>query len=122
MNSYTIRDIPEDAWQRFQERARRDGWAFHDAVRQLLIDYAYERITPSGSPPPDPVAEKYRPIFGATFDTLAAAADWSTLTDRERGQRLRQAMKAIDDAAGKPSRFAPDFDFTLVAKRLGSRK
>lgn len=119
---YTLRDLPQDVWDGAQQRAQREGWELPGVVRRLLEDYAAGRIAPSGTPPADPVAEKYRPIFGAAFDRLAAAADWPTLTDRERGQRLRQQMLDEDAAHHRPPRFASDFDFTLIAKRLGSRK
>lgn len=117
MQQYTIRDLPEDVWEKAHARARRERWPLPDVIRRLLEDYGNERVTPTGLRPADPVYQQYRPIFGAAFDEVSGAPDWGTLTDRERGQRLRAAMLKGDK--DRPPRFPPDFDFTLVAKRLG---
>lgn len=62
--------------------------------------------------------DQFRPVFGDVFDRLCQSADWPSLTVQERGDRLREAMKAEDAKYGRPSRFAAGFDFVHVVRRL----
>ena len=44
----------------------------------------------------NPVRKQFRPIFGAVFDEISSAADWSNLTVEQQADRLREAMGAED--------------------------
>ena len=112
-------EIPPDLLARLTARATRERWLLRSLMLQLLEDYAEGRVTPSAPAPANPIRDQYRLLFGAAYDELKEAPDWLLVTDRERGQRLREAMVTEDLKFGRPSRFSADFDFVLVAQRLG---
>lgn len=119
MPDFMLRDIPNELWERFKDRAQREKWHVPSLLRQLVTDYAAGRIAASQAPSSNPVRDQYLPIFGKAYNALRREEDWWKLTDRERGQRLKEKMAAEDRTYGRPSRFPADFDFVMVAQRLG---
>lgn len=66
----------------------------------------------------NPGRDQFRPLFGAIYEQLRVAPDWGTLTDVERGDRLREAMLAEDQKYGRRPRFDAEFDFVHVVQAL----
>ncbi len=50
MPNYILRDMPEDTWSRFKQRAQRDGWHLKALILQLLDDYGRDLISPTQAP------------------------------------------------------------------------
>jgi hypothetical protein len=57
-------------------------------------------------------------VFCAAYDDLVTADDWSTLSDQDRGVRLRDALRLEDLRAGRPFRFDHGLDYAHIVRQL----
>jgi hypothetical protein len=66
----------------------------------------------------DEIRKEFRPVFGAAYDEIIQAEDWSELSDEDRGIRLRDALRREDLKYGRPFRLESGFDFAYVVRQL----
>jgi hypothetical protein len=99
---YIIRDIPDDNWTRFIERADRDKWPLRALILQLVDDYGNERIGPSqGSPEQKAEYAWLRPHYRslarqAGFTQRAAEDQWNQLVEAVRARQTRKHAQLLE--------------------------
>ena len=52
MASYILRDLPEDLWSKFKQRAELQQWPLRALILALLEGYANGTLTLQATPPP----------------------------------------------------------------------
>ena len=52
MASYVLNELPQEVWERFRKRSRREGWALSPLLVQLMREYGEGRLQLAAQPPP----------------------------------------------------------------------